>query len=308
MKFLRRFRLSCVLAALVACERAKSPPSVDSSAILAARAADSAAIEASPTRNWDANAGPVLLVPGAEPSKALVIPPDSAKSAEQLGGIPQPAAVTLFGRNGNVQTAELPKVSAGDPCTPFQLTAAPPPRPWNVGFIGGVVAPVALDSLQSISPADSASLIGGMVRAASALPNDPAGRFVGLPLVIHSLWRFTLSDGVQVIAATFTRQINQEATPLQERTLIVGERSANDTTISMAYSERSYGNEETIESQDVVAALLVGSARTPALIISHDFGDTTAYGLVERVEAGHWRSRWLSARLRCGGSNLVDSR
>ena len=101
------------------------------------------------------------------------------------------------------------------------------------------------------------------------------------------------------MVTSFVRQINQEATPLQERTLLVAERPANDTTLTTAYWERSYGDEETIESRDVLAAVLIGAARTPALIISHDFGDATAYGFIERVDEGRWRSRWLSGRRQC---------
>ena len=73
------------------------------------------------------------------------------------------------------------------------------------------------------------------------------------------MWRFTIPDGPQVVVATLVRQINQEATPLQERTLLVAERAPSDTTFTTAYSERSYGDEETIESREVLAAVLLGS-------------------------------------------------
>ena len=112
----------------------------------------------------------------------------------------------------------------------------------------------------------------------------------------------------EVVVATFTRQINQEATPLQERTLLIGERPPKDTTFVTAYSERSYGEEETIESRDVLAAALIGASHTPALVLAHDYGDATAYGLVERGDNGRWRSRWLSARRRCPGSGTLDTR
>jgi hypothetical protein len=67
----------------------------------------------------------------------------------------------------------------------------------------------------------------------------------------------------------------------------------------MDYSERSYGNEETVESHDVLAAALLGAAHTPALVISHDYGDAVAYGLVERGPDRRWRARWSSARRHC---------
>lgn len=298
------------MSALVvaACERGKAPVPVDSSAARAAHAADSAALAASPTRNWDAGAGPVLLVSGASPAQAIIIAPDSAQAAQQLGGIPRQASVVLFGRNGSVQTADLPGAVDTTVCSVAVLNASPPPRAWSVGFIGGVVSPVSLDSLESLPKADSATLAVDVTLLASALANDPAGRFAGLPFVVRSIWRFNTPSGAQVVVATFTRQINQEATPLQERTLLVGERAPNDTSFATVYSERSYGEEETIESRDLLAAVLIGASRAPALILSHDYGDATAYGLVERGDDGRWRSRWLSARRRCGTSGTFDSR
>jgi hypothetical protein len=99
--------------------------------------------------------------------------------------------------------------------------------------------------------------------------------------------------------ATLTRQINQEATPLQEHTLVVAERPADDTTLTAGYSARSYGVEETIESRDVLAAAMFGAARTPALILTRDYGDATAYALVERGPDGQWHLRWSSPRRHC---------
>src|SRR5262249_21218730 len=147
--------------------------------------------------------------------------------------------------------------------------------------------------------ADSSSLVVSINRLASALPNDSAGRFAGLPFVVRSLWRFTLSKGPVVAVASVTRQINQEATPLQEHTLLIAERAPTDTTFATAHSERSYGAEETIESRELLAGALIGVERTPALFLIRDYGDATAYGLLERRADGQWRRRWTSARRHC---------
>jgi len=158
-----------------------------------------------------------------------------------------------------------------------------------------------MDSLQSISLADSTSLAASVTRLASALPNDSAGRFNGLPFVVRMMWRFTVPGANEVVIATLARQINQEATPLREHTMLIAERknTAGDTTLARAYSERSYGDEETIESLDILAAAVIGDTRTPAVIVSRDFGDATAYGLLERRADGRWRASWTSARRRC---------
>jgi hypothetical protein len=153
--------------------------------------------------------------------------------------------------------------------------------------------------VESLSHNDSLSFTIGVTRLASALPNDTAGRFSGLPFVVRAVWRFAIPQNRQVVVATLVRQINQEATPLQERTFLVAENSAADSTLSTMYSERSYGDEETVESREVLAAILLGSARNAALVLSHDFGNATAYALVERGEDGRWRARWKSPRRRC---------
>jgi hypothetical protein len=253
-----------------------------------------------PARDWDSSAGPVLLVVGETPANANIVLPEAASATVELGNIPHPASVTLFGRGGTVQTAELPDVSnTGGACIVAQLSAAPPPRAWNIGFIGGVVSPIGMDSTESLSRPDSASLVVDVTRLASAMPNDSAGRFTGLPFVVRALWRFNILNGPQVIVANLSRQINQEATPLQERTLLVAERNPVDSTIATAYSERSYGTEESVENQDVLSAALLGAAHTPAIVVARDYGDAIAYGLIERGADGRWRARWSSARRHC---------
>jgi hypothetical protein len=301
LRQMKRFRRTVIVAALTTfgCERAKSPPPVDSSIVHATGTPDTAT--STPSRNWDPSAGPLLLVAAESPDQAFVVLPDAANASAALASLPHPASVTLFGRSGTVQTAELPNVSDTSACSLATLSAAPPPRPWNVGFIGGVVAPLPLDSVEVLSHADSTRAVTVLNRLASALPNDPAGRFSGLPFVVKSIWRLTLPTGESVLVGTLARQINQEATPLQEHTLLLAERArkAPDTAFTTAYSERSYGEEETIESRDIVAAVLLGQSRIPAIVLARDFGDSNAYALLERESDGRWRARWASARRRC---------
>jgi hypothetical protein len=299
MKSLRR--AGSVLAACVAlaCERAKTPARTDTSVSPRANAPDTTVPGSSPRGRWDDAVGPVLLAPATSPASAFVITPDSATAAAALAAIPHPASVTLFGRGGTVQTAELSTVSNPGVCAVGTLTAAPPPRPWSIGFIGGVSAPLAIDSTEALSRTDSTALVITMNRLASALPNDSAGRFAGLPFVVRSLWRFTIPSGPVVAVGTVVRQINQEATPLQEHTLLVVERPPGDSTFSTAYSERSYGAEETIESRELLAGALIGAARTPALFVIRDYGDATAYGLIERGPDARWHRRWTSTRRHC---------
>lgn len=298
MKLLRRIQsVWPLLFSALGCERAKAPPARDSVVVRPSGTPDTASTAVAST--WDPSAGSVLLVVADTPERAYVVLPDSATASTALSNIPHPASVTLFSRAGSVQMAELPALVDTTGCIVATLNAAPPPRSWNIGFIGGVVAPIPMDSAASVSQADSVTLVTWLNRLASALPNDSAGRFAGLPFVVRALWRFDAPNGTQTVIGNLVRQINQEATPLQERTFLIAERTPNDTTYTTAYSERSYGAEETIESRDVLAGAALGPNRNAAIVIVRDYGDATAYGIIERGDDGKWRHRWMSARRHC---------
>jgi len=302
LRGMKRFRriaaavIACTAFAALACRRDKPVAAADSAATRPVAGSDSSPARAPST--WDPGAGALLLVATDSPTKALVVLPTESDTTP-IATIPHPASVTLFGRGGSVQTADLPSVRDSLGCLVAPLTAAPPPHAWSVGFVGGVVTPLAVDSAVSIDHADSAVFVASLNRLASSLPNDPAGRFTGLPFVVQSLWRFSVADGPTVVVGSLVRQINQEATPLQERTLVVGERRGSDTSFTMGYAERSHGQEETVESRELLAAFLVGDSRTPAIVLSRDYGDDNAYSLVERGADGRWRNRWTSRRRHC---------
>lgn len=300
MRLRRSFVILCASAlALTACERRKAPPGGESARVARTSAADSA------TRNavtlWNREAGPALLVASELPQQALVIPPDSAQDASQSPPIAARASATLIDRDGTVQMATIGPPDSGDPCDAWTVISTPPPHAWSIGFIGGTVTPLAMDSIEAATPTDSAALVAAVTRLASALPNDKAGRFFGLPFEVRSAYRFRLPTGQQIAVATLLRQVNQEASPLAEHTLLIAERntSGRDTTYSMAYVEQSRGAEDTVESTDVLAAVLVGAARIPTLVVTRDFGDDTAFGFIERVGERRWTSKWTSPRRSC---------
>lgn len=286
-----------LLALAAGCRRDRPPSRAETAAAVPPPVP--AETSATAPANWNVGAGPVLLVAGDVPTRALVILPEGNGQAA-LAALPRPASATLFSRAGVVQTADLPAVADSAGCAVASLNAAPPPRAWSVGFIGGVVAPLPADSIGSLSSADSSRYATWLNRLASALPNDSSGRFSGLPFVVRSISRFAIPDGPQVVVGTLSRQLNQEATPLQERTFVIAEQARGDSTFASAYGERSYGDEETVESRELLAALLIGDTRTPAIVISRDFGNDVAYALFERVGDAKWRKQWSSARRRCG--------
>jgi hypothetical protein len=303
-------RSSCILATLVAvmvaCDRPKGPASGDTGAATSTRGAESTTVNR--PQLWDSSAGTVLLVAGDAPTESVVVPPDTATASATLASVPRPASVTLLGRGGTVQSAELQPPAESLACHAWTVSAAPPPRPWSIGFVGGVVAPQPMDSIESLGRADSLALTAVVTRLASGLPNDPAGRFSGLPFITRTLWRFTIPSGHEVLVGILVRQINQEATPLQERTLLIAERdrATNDSTFALAYHERAYGAEETIETSEVLGGALIGPGRRPTLVVSRDFGNAVGYSFIDR-EDGRWRARWSSGRRTCLTIGVADT-
>lgn len=245
--------------------------------------------------------GPALFVPDSE-DRVLVILPDTASSIDDLADT---ATVRLLGRGGSVQQARVARGTAQDSteCPPWHVASAAHPSPWSVGFEAADVVPLALDSIGGMQRADSTRLAVAMTRLASAIHDDPSARFAGLAFSLHSAWRFTLPDGHQVVVATLQRQINQEASPLEEHTLVIAERDARpgaaDDSWTTMYSERSRGDEDTVEARELLAAITLGGNGAPLLVLSRDFGDHVGYTLLERDATGHWHVRWNGSGLTC---------
>jgi hypothetical protein len=108
------------------------------------------------------------------------------------------------------------------------------------------------------------------------------------------------ADGNTVFVAAMRRQLNQEDSPLEERTFIVAESDpAASDGYSLVYSERSSGAEETVESRELLAAVTFPGSNAVELIVSHDFGDETSYALVERSAPRQWKMKWVSRRHSC---------
>jgi hypothetical protein len=133
-------------------------------------------------------------------------------------------------------------------------------------------------------------------RLASGIPNTPGGRFAGLPFTLSDLWRIKTADGRIIIAATTKRQINQEDSPLEERTMLIAEADSLGN-FSRVYSSRSAGPEETVEGSELLAA--VSFSGMTQLVFSHDFGEEVSYSIVERGTTGGWTLRWVSRRFSC---------
>lgn len=285
-----------LLATLAACERTGRPSGTDTARTTVRPDTSTRA----PVRSsaWDrARFGSVLLVQGDDPTTALEVAPDSGAAPDLTG-----ASATLIRRNGSAVGGTLAERAEvhGEACAGYpgwRVSGDGAAAPWAVGLVGASVRPIALDSLEAMSRADSGRLTAEVTRLASILPSNGGDQYQGLPFVVRTLWRFPLA-GTQVIVAGLVRQVNQEAQPLEERTMLIAERDSASSDWHTSYYERSRGNEETVEARDMLAAAYMGGVDEPLLVIGRDYGDSAAYSLLGRT-GGQWRLLWTSPRVRC---------
>jgi hypothetical protein len=271
---------------------------------------------AASTLTWnDTAAGPALIVAGSNPTEAAVVFPHFTDSTLGAGAGLDTAAVNrarldLFSRSGPAGQAVLSLATAGTlggDCTAWptahvrsleQGSSGIPPA-WTVGFVVGHAMSIPMDSIAALSPVDSARRAAEIALVASALPNDTAAAFRGLPFVIRSAGRLSLDNGASAIAAEVVRRVNEEANPREEHILLVSEHDSVTGKPVAAYFERVSGPEDAVESSEILAAVRLGPRRTPTIVISRDYGDGGAYTLIERAGPARWRVRWNSAYTGC---------
>src|SRR5258708_28604481 len=246
---------------------------------------------------WFPRAAPLLLAPGRSPDRSLIALADTME-AEPEGSMVDSNA-TFIRLDGGSAPGRVAITQSAEGCIEASIDPAPA-TPWGVGFIGGAPAPLKVDSIAAMTRQDSSALTRVAYRLASTIPSVGKSRFTGLPFAVVQLWRARLPDGSTVMAATLRRQINQEDSPLEERTFIVAESDATATDgFAKVYFEQSSGAEETVESRELLAAVTFPPSTAVDLIVSHDFGDETSYSIVERVVRGRWLVRWASRRFSC---------
>ena len=244
---------------------------------------------------WYEGVAPILLAPAHSNDRALVVAADSLAPDLEDGSLP--GTVSLVRLDGSVTTARVSVSSGSEGCIDGALQPAPSVG-WGVGFVGRPPTGIRVDSLLAIGRQDSLALAPAVFRMASAIPNSAGGRFAGLPFSIVDMWRMRLPDGALVLVATTKRQINQEDSPLEERTLIVAEADSAGAW-SRVYSTRSTGPEETVEGAELLAAVTFPGRSSVQLVFTHDYGDEGSYSIVERERRGEWKLRWASRRFSC---------
>ncbi len=306
-------RWSLLVPLLLACDRASRPAVVDSLPAPPVTADDSTPTEG--TRSgWEAELGPLLIVAGAQREASAIFPNFSDSTLTDtttfdtsiLGGM----RVDLFARSGLAGHGRLRPIPArpqDDGCVAWpeaRVTVTDSlgtHSGWTVAFAAGRASPLALDSLESHTGADSARLTAEVSRLASLVPDDTATAFRGIPYFVRQVRRMRPAPDTHVLVANVTRRINQEANPREEQLLLIAERTGArpDGRYTLAYHERVSGPEEAIESTDVLAAVGLAPSGTPAIVLIRDYGDGSAYALITRQAGGGWRLAWNSAYAGC---------
>jgi hypothetical protein len=282
--------LSAAAGALAGCGRRDAAPRVDSSV----DSARPVAAVPTPLRDWASEFGQMLVVPSDSDNTAIVLYPDEP-SATLIASAPM-MLVTAAGDTTRVKLSASDSQQCGD--APVVRLSGTPPSEWSVGLLGSSARLLRMDSIEAMSSPDSARLAADLARLASALSTHKNSRFSGLPFAVLGAHRF-VADGRQFLIGHLARRLNQEAAPLEERTLIIAERpdaKAATEPYVVTYSLRSEGSEDTAEHFEVLAT--VRGRQSLLLLLARDQLSQTNYELLERSPNGIWRTRW-SRKLEC---------
>jgi hypothetical protein len=313
----RHVMLLPVLLVVLACVGSEGRTSRDSANPAAVTNGDSTSA-VSANSGWNADAGPTLLVAGDAADVAQVIFPEVTDST--LGDTTlmdlapvSGATVELFSRRGIIGTAMVagPDTtsqadSSDESCDDWPMVRLRSERgsaagTWTVALLSGRAKAIPLDSIEGLSKSDSSRLAGEISRLSGSIPDDTARAFRGLPYFVRTVRRFRPAVGVDALAAELSRRINQEANPREEQVLLIAERDSGQSAgpWHIAFAQRASGHEGAVETHDVLAAMAIGAARRPTLVLSRYLGDGMSYALLERVGAKQWRLRWISATSGC---------
>jgi hypothetical protein len=313
-----RIVIACiiVLATLSACEHKPRTTPAETTSTAPETVATTPTIKpAVVPSTWDTSAGPVMFVRGNSIAEAYVIFPtitDSTPAADVHfdSALSRNATVELFQHSGGGDIARIGALGGGEwdanqciewPSAKVQTrTTGDSTSGWTVAFLKGHAKALSLDTIETMAHADSAKLAADITRLVSTVPNDTARTFRGIPFSVRTAYRFAPVPGVEAVVADVVRKLNQEANPLEEHTLVIGERPAgSNVPYRLGYREVTSGSDETLESSDVLAAVAIGSPPHIDLVLARDGYESNAYALVERQPTGKWRLRWMSAHTGC---------
>jgi hypothetical protein len=314
-----RLFVAGAIAGLVGCDKPPVPPTSDTTAVVAIPDSIVVSKPNGTVSTWNADAGPFLILPtvdGGMLSGSLIRPGDTDATVGDTVGIGRDlgrATVDLFARSGAIGTATVRVEKAlvvDSGCTAWPVARLSPESGgarimWTVAFASGRIAPISLDSIEGLSPRDSARLAVDLTRLASGLADDTVPTFRGLPFVVLRAWRSRDVDAGFVVA-TLVRRVNQEDSPREERlVMVVDVRNADAKQWQVAWSERASGREEELVVAEPLLAYRMVSrtdstslSNTVQLLFGRDDGVALSAAVLRRGASG-WHVQWESAIAGC---------
>lgn len=233
---------------------------------------------------WPDAVGGVLAIANAATGEALLFRRDTTAHPLQLGVVSYDALAAV---------ATVSDLRAAPCAARAAVRLAGAPEHWSLALDTSQAHPVLVDALEELSPADSQRVVVRIRRALNALPDTgAAGEFRGLPVVVRDAWIVRLPV-TPVVVARAARLRNIEAAAHEELRFVVMEGE------QLRYVARVAGDEETVESWDLLAALMIEGR--PWLAIVREGARSLQLELVAR-DSIVWRSVWRSDALVCGGA------
>ncbi|HVF39912.1 MAG TPA: hypothetical protein VM939_08425 [Gemmatimonadaceae bacterium] len=300
--------LGMVLSILTAACDGDSPPAASDSAKMVAQPKPRI-VRPAINPGWNEAIGPLLVVPPPEGSlgAAIVLPEVTDSVLAASASLPVDSfaniSIELLNRQGKVGDAVIAGVDQraptdACPAWPQARIAGSPAAGWKIGFAKGRATAISLDSLERVSPSDSAAITMESARLASRVPGTSDPEFQGLPFAVRHAFRFRIG-ATSVVVANVVRKINQEANPREEHILLIAERESGRSAYEEAFHARTTGLEDVVQTSEVLAALRIAETGRTALIIHREGEEGGRIALIERRGAGNWNMRWVSAYAGC---------
>lgn len=316
------------LAFAVACDRSTPAPGADTSGGVTPATGNDSLRPAIGT-GWEAEAGPFLILPtvdGGQDAGSLLRPEATDQSVGDTVGLAAAVGankIELFSRGGLIGEATLTIEKAGgldSGCIAWPVarlggwtrsTLAPgsgvvtpgaasvtSAHHWTAAFVKGRITQLPLDSIEGLSPKDSAKLAVNIARLASTLSDDTVGTFRGLPFVVLRAFRGKLGTRAFVVA-TLVRRVNQEDSPKEERlVMVIDGDHATPEAWTVGWHERASGREDELVVSEPLLSFQLGASTKAHLLFGRDDGESLSAAVLVRDENA-WRVLWESALAGC---------
>ena len=223
------------------------------------------------------------------------------------------------------RTADVaPRVEAQPPVTTLARVGAPPAAipgalimpaafrsaclvgdplagtPWSIAQVDRGLAPLMIETIETLPTRDSARLAARVARAVDVLPSDTAlADFRGLPVVVRAAWRVAARPGDTIVAALVVRRLPMESNPLEELFFLVaepGQRQGVREPLIEAWVTREVAPEEMVVVRELLAAFISGEVIM--LVVAHESADGVRTELLSR-RSGTWRVDWTGPLPTC---------